>query len=232
MSLLTKRTSFMICCGSVSVRTSKSCNSWMAFIWRSAISFFSALFHGLYSRASFPLNLKAGDLSTCWKALFWLRRVLMCWSFVTSGECVGLGTDSVENGGLWWVWGLYRVWGGVTGLICGWGYWVVAVVLWAFDWIWSILCDMWTMSACSLAFSLCMDINMSFMLWISGATCEVISSRVACWRAASKSVSRGELLTFVLKVEGDVSRDACCGGWEFITSEGPMLCVGALLYGI
>ena len=66
----------------------------MAFIWRSAISFSSAFFHDLYSRASFPLNLKAGDLRTCWNALFWFRRVLMCWSLVTFGELVGLGITS------------------------------------------------------------------------------------------------------------------------------------------
>ena len=44
-----------------------------------------------------------------------------------------------------------------------------------------------------------------------GATCEDISSRVACCRAANMLGSRGELLTFVLNVDGDVSRDAGCG---------------------
>ena len=72
----------------------------MAFIWRSAISFFSDFFHGLYSRASFPLNFKAGDLRICWNALFWFRRVLMRWSFVASGGFVGLGIISVGNDGL------------------------------------------------------------------------------------------------------------------------------------
>ena len=88
---------------------------------------------------------------------------------------------------------------------------MVIVVLWAFDWTWSILCEIRTMSACNLAFSLCRDMNMSFMLCITGAICEDISSRVACCRAVKMSVSRGVLLTFVLKVEGDVSRDACSG---------------------
>ena len=50
--------------------------------------------------ASFPLNFKAGDLRICWNALFWFRRVLMCWSFVTSGELVGLGVISDGNDGL------------------------------------------------------------------------------------------------------------------------------------
>ena len=72
----------------------------MAFMWRSAISFLRAFFHGLYSRASFPLNLEAGDFKICWNALFWFRRVLMCWSFVTSGERVGLGVNLSEDDGL------------------------------------------------------------------------------------------------------------------------------------
>ena len=89
---------------------------------------------------------------------------------------------------------------------------MLVVALWAFDWTWSILCEIWTMSACNLAFSLCRDMNMSFMLCITGAICEDISSRVACCRAVNMSGSRGELLTFVLNVDGDVSRDAFWGG--------------------
>ena len=73
----------------------------MAFMWRSAISFIRVFFHGLYSKASFPLNFTAGDFKICWKALFWFRRVLMCWSFMISGELVGLGVESVEDVGLW-----------------------------------------------------------------------------------------------------------------------------------
>ena len=69
-------------------------------MWRSAISFLRAFFHGLYSRASLPLNFKAGDLMICWNALFWFRRVLMCWSFVTSGVLAGLGLIPVGHGGL------------------------------------------------------------------------------------------------------------------------------------
>ena len=68
-----------------------------------------------------------------------------------------------------------------------------------------------------------------------GATCEDISSRVACCRAVKMSGSRGVLLTFVLNVAGDVSRDACCGGCGFTTSGGigvGMLFVGAFLYGM
>ena len=61
------------------------------------------------SRASFPFNLSAGDFKMCWNALFCLRRVLMCWSFVTSGELVGLEIDSVEGDGLCWGWIMFGV---------------------------------------------------------------------------------------------------------------------------
>ena len=89
---------------------------------------------------------------------------------------------------------------------------MVVVVSQVFDWTWSILFEIWTMSACNLAFSLCRDMNMSFMLCITGAICEDISSRVACCRAVNMSGSRGVLLTFVLNVDGEVSRDAFWGG--------------------
>ena len=49
------------------------------------------------------------------------------------------------------------------------------------------------------------------------------------------SGSRGELLAFVLNVDGDVSRDVCCGSIGFTTPEGRevgVLFVGAFMYGI
>ena len=56
---------------------------------------------------------------------------------------------------------------------------------------------------------------MSFMLWIIGATCEDISSRVACCRAAKISGSRGDVLSFVWNVDGEVSRDVSSAFVEF-----------------
>ena len=61
----------------------------------------------LGSRASLTLNLMAGVLRICMNALFWFRRMLMCSSFMTSGEFVGLGMNPVEKGRLYWVWILF-----------------------------------------------------------------------------------------------------------------------------